>query len=140
MDKDIIALEKNETLYLTQLPANKKVISSKWVYKIKYLPGENVERYKAGLVVVGYQQVEGTYYTHSFSPIAKTAIVEVIISLETAKGWHLCQLDINNAFLHGLLDQEVVFMKPPLGCKRAKPGEVCRLKRSLYGLKQASRQ
>ena len=65
--------------------------------------------------------------------------MRVVISLATAKHWPLCQLDINNAFLHGYLDEEV-FMKPPLGYKKAKSGDVCRLKRSLYGLKQASRQ
>lgn len=96
-------------------------------------------RHKARLVATGYQQVAGEDFTHTFSPVAKLATVRIIISLAIARKWPLCQLDINNAFLHGYLDEEV-FMKPPLGYSKAKHGEVCRLKRSLYGLKQASRQ
>ena len=121
------------------IPTGKKAISSKWVFKIKYLPDGNVERYKTRLVAVGYQQVEGTNYTHVFSPVAKIAIARILISLATAKGWLLCQLDINNAFLHWFLDEEL-FMKPPLGYKKAKFGEVCKLRRSLCILKQAYRQ
>ncbi|XP_057246861.1 uncharacterized protein LOC130589573 [Beta vulgaris subsp. vulgaris] len=86
MDKELHALEQNDTWYLTDLPPGKKAISSKWVYKIKYLPNGEVERYKARLVAVGYQQVEGTDYTHTFSPVAKIAIVRILISLATAKG------------------------------------------------------
>ncbi|XP_057249409.1 uncharacterized protein LOC130590847 [Beta vulgaris subsp. vulgaris] len=112
MDKEILALEKNDTWSLTSLPAGKKAIASKWIFKIKFNPNGTVERYKARLVAVGYQQVAGKDYTHTFSPVAKIATVRVVVSLATAKGWPLCQLDINNAFLHGFLEEEV-FMKPP---------------------------
>ena len=139
MQKELDALEANNTWELQKLPHGKKAIGSKWVFKIKYNPDGTVERYKARLVATGYQQVEGKDFTHTFSPVAKIATVRIIISLATAKHWPLCQLDINNAFLHGYLDEEV-FMKPPLSYKKAGVDDVCRLKRSLYGLKQASRQ
>lgn len=139
MQQELIALETNETWVLTTLPQGKKAIGSKWVFKIKHKADGSVERFKARLVATGYQQVEGEDFTHTFSPVAKLATVRVIISLATAKHWPLCQLDINNAFLHGYLEEEV-YMRPPLGYDKAKTGEVCLLKRSLYGLKQASRQ
>ena len=139
MNKELSALENNDTWCLTSLPSNKKAIASKWIFKVKYNPDGTVERYKARLVAVGYQQVPGKDYTDTFSPVAKIATVRIVISLATAKGWPLCQLDINNAFLHGFLDEEV-YMHPPLGYDKAQDGEVCKLKRSLYGLKQASRQ
>lgn len=71
--------------------------------------------------------------------MAKLAIVRVVIALATTKQWPLHQLDINNAFLHGYIDEDI-YMKPPQGYHKALPGQVCKLKRSLYGLKQASRQ
>ena len=68
----------------------------------------------------------------------KLTIIRLFIALAIAKSWHLHQLDINNAFLHGFIDEEV-YMIPPEGYTTARPGQVCKL-RSLYGLKQASRQ
>lgn len=87
----------------------------------------------------GFHQVEGIDYTDSFSSMAKLVIVHVLFVEATANQWPIHQVDINNAFLHGLLDEEV-YMLPPQGSAKAKLGQVCRLLRSLYRLKQAGRQ
>ena len=139
MEKELAALEANGTWRLTTLPPHKKALTSKWVYKVKYRPDGSIERYKARLVIRGFQQIKDRDYKHTFSPVAKLTTVRVFIALATAKGWPLHQLDINNAFLHGFLDEEV-YMYPPEGYDKAKPGQVYKLERSLYGLKQASRQ
>lgn len=139
MNKELDALDQNETWEMTQLPKRKKAIGSRWVYKTKYASDEKVERLKARVVARGDRQIKGKDYKHTFSPVAKFATVRALIALATAKKWELNQLDINNAFLHGYLEEEV-YMKPPPGYNKGKPGEVCNLKRSIYGLKQASRQ
>ncbi|KAK4387417.1 Retrovirus-related Pol polyprotein from transposon RE1 [Sesamum angolense] len=139
MEKELYALENNETWELTTLPRDKKAIGSKWVFKLKMNPDGSVERYKARLVAKGYNQIEGVDYFDSFSPVAKTVTVRVLLAVATVKSWPLFQLDVNNAFLHGHLEEDV-YMTPPEGYTKAQSGQVCKLKRSLYGLKQASRQ
>lgn len=139
MQKEILALEQNKTWIITDLPPSKKEIGCKWVYKIKYRPDGSIERYKARLVAKGYSQIKGKDYKHTFSPVAKLTTVGVLLAVATIKGWPLHQLDVNNAFLHGHLDEEV-YMLPHEGYQHAKPGQVCRITKSLYGLKQASRQ
>lgn len=139
MNKELLALKQNNTWEITDLPIGKRAIRSKCVYKIKLNPDGTVERYKARLVAKGYNKDYGIDYTESFSPVVKLVAVRVILAVATARGWSLFQLDINNAFLHGYLDEEV-YMTPPQRYSKAAHGQVCKLKRSLYGLKQASRQ
>ena len=139
MDQEIAALENTKTWVLTDLPYGKQPIGCKWVYKIKRHADGSTERYKARLVAKGYTQQEGLDYFETFSPVVKLTTVRLVLALAASKHWYLHQLDVNNAFLHGDLDEEV-YMSVPLGYKTEKPGQVCKLLKSLYGLKQASRQ
>ncbi|GJZ73468.1 retrovirus-related pol polyprotein from transposon TNT 1-94 [Tanacetum coccineum] len=122
INKELLALEQNHTWELSTLPNGHKPISLKWVFKIKYNPDGSVEKLKARLVVKGYNQKEGLDYKHTFSHVAKLAIVRVLISLAIAKGWPLHQLDVNNAFLYGYIDEEL-YTLPPEGYIKAKPGQ-----------------
>jgi hypothetical protein len=140
MSKELIALEANHTWDLTSLPPGKHPIGCKWVYKLKFKSDGSIERYKTRLVAKGYNQQEGIDYFETFSLVAKLVTVRSFVAIAAAKGWSLTQLDVNNAFLHGDLDEEV-FMTLPPGYKGNnqlhKP--VCKLIKSLYGLKQSSR-
>ena len=139
MDNEVAALEYNNTWELTDLPKRKHPIGSKWVYKVKYNSDGTVERYKARLVAKGYTQQEGLDYHETFSPVVKLGTVRILLALTAIKGGFLHQFDVNNAFLHGELEEEV-YMQPPPGYLVKGETKVCKLKKSLYGLKQASRQ
>ena len=139
MKKKIKALQDNRTWYITELPPNKTPIGCKWVYKIKRKADGTIERYKARLVAKGFTQLEGIDYLDTFSPVAKHTTIRLILALAAAKNWHLHQLDVDNAFLHGDLNEEA-YMIPPSGLKDIKHNQVCKLTKSLYGLKQASCQ
>ncbi|CAH9106825.1 unnamed protein product, partial [Cuscuta europaea] len=138
MQREIDALERTGTWRLEPLPPGKRAIYCKWVYKIKYTSTGSIERYKARLVVCGNRQVAGIDYTDTFAPVAKMVTVRTILAIATSLHWELHQIDVDNVFLHGDLREEVYMHLPP-GYSSSTPGMVCRLLRSLYGLRQAPR-
>ncbi|KAK9063841.1 hypothetical protein SSX86_017713 [Deinandra increscens subsp. villosa] len=139
MIEEMEALDQNNTWNLVNLPINKKAIGCKWVFTVKVNPDGSLARLKARLVAKGYAQVYGMDYSETFSPVAKMSSVRLFISLAATYNWDLYQLDIKNAFLHGDLQEEVYIEQPPGFVAQGESGKVCRLKKSLYGLKQSPR-
>ncbi|KAL0437506.1 UNVERIFIED_CONTAM: Retrovirus-related Pol polyprotein from transposon RE1 [Sesamum radiatum] len=138
MKEELDALERNCTWSLVPLPLGKRPIGCKWVFKTKLRADGSIERHKARLVAKGFHQVAGIDYNDNFSPVTEIVTVRLFLALTAAHSWPLQQIDVNNAFLHGYLDEDL-YMTPPEGYV-VPPGLVCKLERSLYGLKQASRQ
>ncbi|CAH9116972.1 unnamed protein product, partial [Cuscuta epithymum] len=138
MQRELAALERTGTWRIQDLPPGKKPIFCKWVYKIKYKSDGTIDRYKARLVVCGNRQVQGIDYDETFAPVAKMVTVRTMLAIAASRDWEIHQMDVDNAFLHGDLHEEV-YMHPPPGYSSSKPGQVCRLLHSLYGLRQAPR-
>ncbi|GKD03516.1 ribonuclease H-like domain-containing protein [Tanacetum coccineum] len=139
MNDEMDALLRNDTWEITDLPKDRKSIGSKWVFKIKYKSDGEIDRYKTRLVAKGFNQKEGIDYEETFSPVIKIVTVRCLLNLIVLNGWPIFQFDVNNAFLYGDL-VETIYMKLPEGYFPAGENKVCRLKKSLYGLKQALRQ
>ena len=138
MSSEVVALERERTWDVVDLPKGKKALSNQWIHKIKYNADGTVERYKSRLVVCGNKQTEGVDYDETFAPVAKLTTVRTMLEVGVALNWEIHQMDVHNAFLHGDLKEEV-YMKLPQGFQTDDPSKVCRLKKSLYGLKQAPR-
>lgn len=134
---ELHVLQANNTWLLTPLPQTKKIISCKWVYKIKRHVDGSVEIYKARLVSKGYTQTKGLDYMDIFSPVAKVTNFILLLATATSKQWNFIQLDVNNAFLYSDLEEEV-YMTPPPGFVPPIPDHFSKLQKSLYGLKQAN--
>ena len=137
MKEEYNSLLENQTWELVQLPEGKKPIDCKWTFKTKRDSIGNIERYKARLVIKGYSQKYGIDYQVTFSPVVRHSSIRLLLSIATQYDMDIDQMDVVTAFLQSDLEEEI-YMKYPDGFQN--PGnKVCKLKKSLYGLKQASR-
>ena len=141
MEKEYKSLMDNKTWELVKLPEGKKVVDSKWIYKIKDGAGDGADKiYKARLVAKGFTQQKGVDYNEVFAPVAKYSSIRLLCVLVTLFGLVLDQMDVVTAFLYGLLD-EIIFMRQPQGfTRKGYENLVCKLLKSIYGLKQSPRQ
>ncbi|KAK9075210.1 hypothetical protein SSX86_003531 [Deinandra increscens subsp. villosa] len=139
MQKEMTALHANNTWKLVPRPTGCNIVGSKWLYRTKYRSDGTIERFKARLVAQGYSQVPGLDYNYTFSPVVKASTIRVVLALAVIHDWKLHQLDVNNAFLHGSLDEQVYMEQPPGFINPNFPDYVCHLNKALYGLKQAPR-
>lgn len=138
MDEEYRSLLDNATWELIDLPKGSKAINNKWVFKQKTDCKGNIIRYKARLVAKGCSQREGIDYFETFSPVVRYSSIRLLMALAVKKNLNIEQMDVVTAFLHGEVD-ETIYMKQPEGYADGSD-RVCLLRKSLYGLKQASRQ
>ncbi|PRQ27363.1 putative RNA-directed DNA polymerase [Rosa chinensis] len=140
MVSELKSMHINKVWTLVELPENHKAIGCKWVFKTKTKSDGSIERFKARLVAKGFTQQEGIDFNETFSPVSTKDAFRVVMALVAHYDMELHQMDVKTAFLNGELEEEI-YMKQPEGF--IEPGTeklVCKLNRSIYGLKQASRQ
>ncbi|GAU34785.1 hypothetical protein TSUD_205890 [Trifolium subterraneum] len=106
MTTEFEALKNNHTWNLVPLPQNRTAIGCKWVFRTKENPDGTINKYKARLVAKGFHQIQGFDFNETFSPVIKPITIRLILSLAVSYNWPLKQLDVNNAFLNGLLEEE----------------------------------
>lgn len=137
MQDEYDSLIANKTWILVNKPNDQKVIDNKWVFKLKKNTDGSIERFKARLVVRGFTQEYGVDYEETFSPVVRFVSIRIILAIAAETKAKLRQFDVKTAFLHGELKEDV-YMSQPVGFGDGSR-RVCKLQRSLYGLKQASR-
>ncbi|CAM6106257.1 unnamed protein product [Calypogeia fissa] len=132
------AHQHNNTWELVPHPSGKDVLSCKWVLRDK-LDHEGNIKHKARIVARGNEQIEGVDYDETFAPVIKWSTVRLVIALAAAYGWPIFHMDVVTAFLNGLLQEEIYMYQPAPFIKAGQEHLVCRLLRSIYGLKQSPR-
>ena len=136
MEQEYDALVENGTWDLVDLPPDRKAIDSKWIFKLKRNPDGSIDRFKARLVIRGYQQVPGMDFAETFSPVVRATSIKVLLSIIAQEDLESCQVDVTTAFLNAPLDHFDIYMLQPHEFEDGS-NRVCYLKKSLYGLKQA---
>nr|CAN83069.1 hypothetical protein VITISV_008960 [Vitis vinifera] len=139
--KDEMKLMKDKGVWdLVELSKGVKSIGCKWIFKTKRDLKGNIVRYKARLVAKGFTQKEGIDYKETFSPVSSKDSFRIIMTLIAHYDLELHQMDVKTAFLNGNIDETIYMVQPKNFESNDSKQLVCRLKRSIYGLKQASRQ
>lgn len=133
------AIVKRETFDLVPRPPDTNIVRCMLLHKHKFDAEGRFEKHKSRLVANGKSQEQGVDFDETFSPVVRPATIRTLFHVTLANDWQVNQLDVQNAFLHGNLDEEVYMFQPPGFVDQTKPNHVCKLKRAIYGLKQAPR-
>lgn len=136
---ELKSLNDNKTWELVELPRGVAPVGNKWVYKIKKDPQGNVIKYKARLVAQGFSQKYGTDYDEVFAPVVKPTTFRTYLTLAGMLDWHVKHYDVKTAFLNGDIEENIYMYQPTGFAKEGKEHLFCKLKKSLYGLRQSAR-
>lgn len=139
MNEEYQSLSSMNTWSLVPLPTGRQAIGSKWIYKRKRDSSGRVTRFKARLVAQGFAQRLGADFGEVFAPVAMQSTFRVLLTVAGHKQLQVRHIDVRNAYLYGRLEEEVFMRQPPGYAVPGKEDLVCRLHRSLYGLKQSAK-
>ncbi|XP_034674498.1 uncharacterized mitochondrial protein AtMg00820-like [Vitis riparia] len=112
MQDELNMIEKNNTWELVDRPLHKKPIGVKWVYRTKLNLDGSINKYKARLVVKGYEQMFGVDFFETFAPVARLDTIRMLLAIAAQKEWRIYQLDVKSAFLNGYLEEKIFVEQP----------------------------
>ena len=145
MEKEIASLIKHDTWELVsidEVPRDRKVVKSRFVYTIKYNRDGTIERFKARFVACGYSQVEGFDYSETFSATLRSTSFRLLMAIAAGKKLTVEHYDVTSAFTQSKIDAEIYVEAPPGNFtskdSKGRP-KVLKLRKALYGTKQASK-
>ena len=133
------SIMRNDVWEIMPRPDGKSVVTSRWIYKVKYVADDSIEKHKARFVARGFSQVEGIDYDETFAPVARYASIKTVMAIVSEMGWKIHKMDVKTAFLNGIFEEEVYIEQPQGFEVYGRDSHVCRLSKALYGMKQAPR-
>ncbi|KAK1643193.1 hypothetical protein QYE76_060998, partial [Lolium multiflorum] len=139
MKSEMGSMYDNKVWTLVDLPDSRKAVENKWIFKRKTDADGNITVYKARLVAKGFRQIQGVDYDETFSPVAKLKSVRILLAIAAFFDYEIMQMDVKTAFLNGDIEEELYMVQPKGFVDPKNADKVCKLQRSIYGLKQASR-
>ena len=137
INDEVESILQNHTWELVDLPPGSKPLGYKWIFKKKMKADESIDKYKVKLVIKGYKQKEGLDYFDTYSPVTRISSIRMLIAIATIHNLEIHQMDVKTAFLNSDLDEEIYMEQPEVFIVPSQEKKVCRLVKSLYGLKQA---
>ena len=139
MVKEYSSIMKNDVWEVVPRSEWKCVVTSRWIYKIKYAVNGSIEKYKARLMVPGFSQVEGVDYDETFVSVSRYISIRSVIFIAAKMGWNIHRMDVKTKFHNGVIQEEVYIEQPQGFEEHGRDSHVCQLKKELYSLKQAPR-
>ena len=139
MTEEYQSIMKNDEWDIVPKLEDKSILSSKWIYKVKHAADRSIKKYKAIFVAIGFSQKEGIDYEEKFALVARYTSIRAIMALTSMMKWNLHQMDVKIAFLNGVIEEEVYIEQPQGFEAKNKVTHVCKLKKDMYGMKQAPR-
>lgn len=140
MKSELKSIHKNKTWDLVELPEKRRTIGSRWVFAIKFHNDGRIDKFKARLVARGFSQRYGIDYNQTYSPTVRPESLRLLFAIAVEMNYHIHQIDVSTAYLNGELEEEIYMEQPEGFIDEKHPEFVCKLHRSLYGLKQSGRQ
>lgn len=137
INAEMDALMRNKTWEVVPRPDNRKIVDSRWVFKIKRLANGEIDKYKARVVAKGFSQIQGIDFDETYAPVVRFDSLRLLLAIAAIQQWKPRQLDVKAAFLYGTLNEEI-YMRLPDGYRE--DGKVAKLKKCIYGLKQSPRE